>query len=170
MFYTIYKTTNKINGKFYVGKHQTQNLNDDYMGSGKLLKVAIKKYGKSSFEKTILHVFDSEEEMNNKEREIITEEFVARPDTYNAGIGGEGGPHFLGKRHTEETKTKISRLGSKHSEETRKKLSEANRKRTLSLETRKKLSEKAKTRTHSEEVRKKISESLKNKRRVGQGR
>jgi hypothetical protein len=164
MFYTIYKITNTVNGKFYIGKHQTEKLDDNYFGSGKLLKVAIKKYGKNKFEKEILYVLSSEQEMNNKEREIITEEFVARSDTYNAGVGGEGGPHFLGKRHTEETKNKISRLGSKHSEETRKKLSEANRKRTLSFETRKKLSEKAKTRTHSEEVRKKISESLKNKK------
>jgi hypothetical protein len=44
MYYTIYKITNKINGKHYVGKHQTMNLSDDYMGSGKLIKRAIEKH------------------------------------------------------------------------------------------------------------------------------
>lgn len=43
--YTIYKTTNKIDGKIYIGKHETQDLKDGYLGSGTHLKRAIKKYG-----------------------------------------------------------------------------------------------------------------------------
>jgi hypothetical protein len=53
-YYTIYKTTNLINGKIYIGKHETSDLNDTYMGSGKVLMNAIKKYGKDSFKKEIL--------------------------------------------------------------------------------------------------------------------
>lgn len=94
-YYFIYQTTNKINGKIYVGKHETYDLNDGYIGSGKYLKKAIKKYGIENFERTILCFCKSEEEMNAKEKEIVTEDFVARKDTYNLKVGGEGGWGFI---------------------------------------------------------------------------
>jgi mRNA-degrading endonuclease RelE of RelBE toxin-antitoxin system len=109
MFYTIYMVTNTINDKIYIGKHQTNKVDDDYYGSGKGIIAAIKKYGKENFRKTVLHIFDTEEEMNNKEKELVTEEFLSRMDTYNAGVGGEGGPHFKGKRHSKDTKLRISK-------------------------------------------------------------
>jgi len=95
MFYTIYKTTNKINGKFYIGKHKTKDLNDNYMGSGKQLKYAIKKYGIDNFEKEILYVFSDEQEMNDKEAELVTEDFVKQNDNYNLCIGGKGGWGYI---------------------------------------------------------------------------
>ena len=72
MFYTVYKITNNLNGKYYIGKHQTKDLNDGYMGSGKFLKRAIKKCGLDNFSKEILHVFPTEQEMNDKEKELVT--------------------------------------------------------------------------------------------------
>lgn len=91
MYYIIYQITNTINGKIYIGKHQTSNLNDGYMGSGKLLKLAISKYGIENFSKEILFFLNSEEEMNLKEIELVNENFCLREDVYNVMTGGRGG-------------------------------------------------------------------------------
>lgn len=95
MYYTIYQVKNLINSKIYIGKHQTEDLDDGYMGSGKHLKRAIKKYGIENFEKTVLFVYETEEEMNNKEKEIVTEDFCKRKDTYNICEGGKGGFGYI---------------------------------------------------------------------------
>jgi hypothetical protein len=91
MYYLIYKITNTINNKIYIGKHCTNNKNDNYFGSGTLLLQAIEKYGIKKFTKEIILECNSEEELDQKEREIVNEEFIARLDTYNIRIGGTGG-------------------------------------------------------------------------------
>lgn len=71
--------------------HETNDLEDGYLGSGKRLKRAIRYYGKEFFERRILHIFDNKEDMVNKEIELVNEEFVNREDTYNLVKGGKGG-------------------------------------------------------------------------------
>lgn len=117
MYYTIYKTTNKINGKIYIGMHATNNPFDDYLGSGKHLKRAIEKYGPDNFQKEILHIFDNEEDMKKKEAEIITEDFCNRLDTYNIIPGGKGGFSYINRTG------KNLRTGAVLSIETRNKMS-----------------------------------------------
>ena len=90
MYYIIYKTTNLINGKYYIGKHQTENLDDGYLGSGVALKKAIKKYGKENFNREIICFCENDEEMDNKEIEIVDSSIVEDPNSYNLGLGGEG--------------------------------------------------------------------------------
>ena len=133
MYYIVYQTINLVNNMIYIGSHQTKDLNDGYLGSGKHLKRAIKKYGKENFEFRILYSFSSLEEMFSKERELVNESFVKDPLTYNLKIGGSGGNPgivgaFKGRTHSDETKEKIrkSALSQICSEEKRKKLSENN--------------------------------------------
>ena len=57
--YLVYKITNLVNGKYYIGQHQTKNPYDDYMGSGLMLENAKAKYGINNFVKTIRSCIDS---------------------------------------------------------------------------------------------------------------
>jgi hypothetical protein len=107
MFYTIYKITNQIDGKFYIGSHKTKDLNDVYMGSGKYLIHAQKKYGIENFKKEILFVFETADEMYAKEAEIVNEDFLATENTYNLKIGGFGGWDYINRdpsRYLEQRK------------------------------------------------------------------
>ena len=102
MKYTIYQTTNNINGHIYIGCHRTESPNDKYLGSGHILKKAIKKHGKENFSKTVLFIFDNEKDMLDKEKEIVNKEFVGRGDTYNAKVGGIGGFDHLSREECVE--------------------------------------------------------------------
>ena len=143
----IYLITNQVNNKIYVGKHHTDNLDDGYMGSGKLIKKAIQKYGIENFTKEYLAFCDTEEKLNWFEKFYI-KKYKAREVGYNLTDGGDGvtglygdknpmyGVHRFGKdapnygnRYSTETKQKMSKkraglhLHWKLSEETKQKMS-----------------------------------------------
>jgi hypothetical protein len=89
MRYIIYKITNNINGRYYIGRHATNNINDGYMGSGKGIINAIKKYGIESFTKEIIAESDSIESLWNLEKQIVNERIVKDPLSYNMAYGGK---------------------------------------------------------------------------------
>lgn len=99
MFYTIYQTTNTVNSKKYIGKHATPDPYDEYLGSGVVLTKAIEKYGRDKFTKEVLFIFNTEEEMNAKERELITSDIVLSEEYYNIALGGDGGAIVLKPEH-----------------------------------------------------------------------
>ena len=106
MVYTVYRTTNIVNGKFYVGVHKTKEPNDSYLGSGKLLLKAIEKYGIDKFQKEVLFVFDNATEAFDKEAEIVTTEFLSENNTYNLKVGGQGGFDYLNRTGLNTSGTK----------------------------------------------------------------
>lgn len=127
LYYIIYQTTNILNNKIYIGMHKTSDLNDKYLGSGKLLNLAIQKYGRDNFTRKILFVFDNEKDMRLKESEIVTPEFIARKDTYNLTTSGRGGFYFI---NTNKNKSCWASLnGKKASHEVQK----SNRQRRISI-------------------------------------
>jgi len=79
-----------MTGQIYIGQHITDKLDDGYMGSGVRIVNSIAKHGKGLFDKEILFTFDNFEDMDQKEAELVTEEFIKRPDTYNVVLGGTG--------------------------------------------------------------------------------
>lgn len=109
MFYTVYKVTNILNGKYYIGKHQTKDLDDGYMGSGKLIRRAIRKHGLENFKKEILHVFDNEQDMNQREAELVT----VSEETYNLCDGGKGGWSYVNRSRTSEENAEYGSIGGK---------------------------------------------------------
>lgn len=170
MFYTIYKITNILNGKYYIGKHQTKNLDDGYMGSGKILKLAIAKHGIGNFKKEILYIFKTELEMNNKEKELV----IISEETYNLNTGGSGGftyinsnPEIAAKKNKNlwyppklaSIKWKEKYLNDEKFREQLKKISSQGGKKCKELFPKGTFFGKS----HSEETKKKMSESRKNK-------
>jgi len=124
-YYTIYETTNIINHKTYTGAHKTNNLDDNYLGSGVLLKRSIKKYGSEKFDKKVIFRAKSMDIMYWIERMLVDEEYINRSDTYNLKIGGSGGwEHITSEMRVNQNKFKI---GNKHSQEAKDKMSKASK-------------------------------------------
>lgn len=107
MYHYVYKTINLINNKYYIGVHSTLKLNDGYLGSGQVIKDAIVKYGKSNFKIDILKYFETRELALLYEMEIITQDVISDPNSYNLIPGGANVSKF-GKKDADETKLKKS--------------------------------------------------------------
>lgn len=134
----LYKTTNRHNGHFYIGVHATDNLDDGYMGSGRLLVSARKKYGRQGFTREVIRDFDTVEEAYRWESMIVGDDLINDPNCYNLSVGGAGCPvgRTKGSKRTPEQIAQIranhrGMTGKVHTEETKRKI------RSSSLATRK---------------------------------
>lgn len=102
--FIVYKTTNLVDGRIYIGVHKVKssNMDDGYLGSGRSLRKDISLLGKDCFKRETVRVFDCIEDAYNLEREIVDADFIARKDTYNISLGGTGGHCGSQKRFSEE--------------------------------------------------------------------
>ena len=187
MFHYVYEITNNINGRKYIGKHSTNDMNDGYMGSGIAIKQAIKKYGSKNFYKKIIKSFETSEEAFKFEKEIIEQlDCVNNYKYYNMSDGGIGGVGTLsGKTELEKVEIynrmkntlkgkmageknpmygKVSAMkGKKHTKEAREKMSKSLKGKPFSKEHRKNISKSRIGMKVNEETKKKISNTLKGK-------
>jgi hypothetical protein len=90
-YHYIYKTTNLINGKYYIGMHSTSNLEDGYIGSGTYLKRSINKYGKENFKFEIIEYCPNRKSLKEREKELVNEDFISNLLCMNLKTGGDGG-------------------------------------------------------------------------------
>ena len=88
-YHYFYKITNNLNNHFYYGVHNTYNLDDGYMGSGKRLHMAYKKYGIENFTKVILKYFDTAKEAFEYEAKVVNLDLTKSNDCYNLACGGQ---------------------------------------------------------------------------------
>lgn len=130
--FIVYKTTNKLNDRCYIGVHHldSKTVRKFYLGSGSLLKAAIKKYGKENFVRETLFEFNDLQDALNKEKEIVTEEFIKDDSNYNLTEGGSMPPNsktWWTEKHSLQTSLRLKgnsyKLGKKESLETRAKKS-----------------------------------------------
>ena len=104
IYWIVYQTTNLVNNKIYIGVHKTKDpyTFDGYLGNGIYItqpntyiygktafECAVKKYGIKNFKRTVLCIFDNEEEAYIEEARLVDEKFLKRPDVYNMILGGK---------------------------------------------------------------------------------
>jgi hypothetical protein len=90
-FHYTYKTTDIRTGEYYLGMHSTNNLEDEYLGSGKRLRRRIRKYGKENFKFEIIEMFCCRQDLVEAEKLLISEEVLLDTKCLNLKPGGSGG-------------------------------------------------------------------------------
>jgi len=135
-FFIVYETTNLINGKKYRGIHKTLDINDNYIGSGSIFELAVKKHGKQNFRREILEFCESYDELLEKEKIYVDLNWINDKSNYNLKTGGQSvgllseysknkiSDTLKRKYESGEISPNMSNVGKSPSEETRNKISE----------------------------------------------
>lgn len=140
--YCIYKITNTINGKSYIGQHKVKKeAPRQYMGKGLGIQQAFKEYGRGKFTKEILEIVEDDKSrrvVSEREKYWIKKMNTMEPNGYNRNPGGIGGCTKESAAKVVSTKRKN---GYHHSDKTKNKMSQAALGRIFSDEHKRHLSE-----------------------------
>jgi hypothetical protein len=109
MFNVLYEITNLVNGKRYIGSHMTDDIHDDYLGSGNLIRAAVAKYGEENFQKRVFAFAASEANLDHLESLFVTEKEAADPTYYNLTPGGNRPPKGTSEVAKKAYQTKLLR-------------------------------------------------------------
>jgi hypothetical protein len=177
MFYTVYRTTNLVNGKYYFGVHKTDNPEDGYLGSGTYIKHAVAKYGFEKFRKGVLFVFDETNAAAAfaKEDELIQCYRGRDPLCMNLRRGGDGGFDYINRELSGEWRVRAAAITNSKVREKRRldpayALQDTQQRRvngsySRTVESRKQTAERTRKvwtgRSHSLETKRKMSEARK---------
>lgn len=146
----IYKTTNLINGKIYIGKDSDNCKN--YLGGGSILNLAIKKHGKENFKKETLRVCKSQKELDIFEKIFIRRfNSIDKNIGYNILSGGGESPTKNKEVANRMRQTKIKKFSTSEGDETRRLIGLKHKNKIVSSETRIKIGLKSKNRKPSKE-------------------
>lgn len=118
-YHFIYKTTNLLNDKYYVGMHSTNNLKDDYLGSGLRLRRSIRKYGIENFKLEILEFLSDRVSLVEREKQLVNQSLLKDEMCMNLKPGGTGGfcnDTHKKKYHAAGGKAVMVLLGKRHIE------------------------------------------------------
>lgn len=187
MYGYIYKTTNLINGKIYIGQHKSELFDESYYGSGRYLRNAINKYGIDKFSVEIIDTAQDKSILNLLEKKWIRFYRKRGCAMYNIANGGEGGDVFSGlsdedkqrrndklrknsyfatlsleessEMHKRAWETRRNNGNDKFSEEYRRKISDGHKGHIVSEKTRQKLSQMNLGKKLSEEHKEKIRQA-----------
>lgn len=146
-YHYIYRITCSITGRYYIGMHSTDDLEDGYMGSGKRLRYSINKHGIDNHSKEIIEFTDDRSSLKKREADLVNEDVIKDDLCMNLKLGGEGGwdhiktnknptpgwkaglkGYWLGRKLTNEHRANISKgqmgrsptfKGKKHTEATK---------------------------------------------------
>lgn len=101
--HVIYKTTCLKTGRYYIGMHSTDNLDDGYMGSGKRLWRSIKKHGLDQHRCEIIEHLPDRASLRAREAELVDQILLEDTQCMNIALGGEGGwEHVNANRNWQE--------------------------------------------------------------------
>ena len=165
-YHYIYKTTCDITGKYYIGMHSTDDLDDGYMGSGKRLWFSLNYHGKENHTKEILEFCDNREELKKREAEIVDDQLLTEDLCMNLKTGGQGG--FSSEEHRRKFMESVNYEAS-HERIKWLRKNDSNWNKALSDNIKTSLKKcnfdhaTFKGKKHSEETKNKISEAMKNR-------